>query len=47
MFNLRAERELIKHVRLFAQYEHERTYSNLAPDEYAVNTATGGVSLEF
>jgi hypothetical protein len=47
VISLRAERELARHVRLFAQYEHEHTYSNLAPDEYSVNTTSGGVSFEF
>jgi opacity protein-like surface antigen len=44
---LRAERQLIQHVRLYAQYEYERSDSNSALDEYAVNTVSGGVAVEF
>jgi hypothetical protein len=44
---LRGERQLAKHIRLYAQYDYERTDSNLALDEYTVNTVSGGVALEF
>jgi hypothetical protein len=46
-FIVRAEMQLIKHLRLFAQYNHERTISNLTLDEYYVNVAHGGVAAEF
>jgi hypothetical protein len=32
---------------LFAQYELDQTYSNLALDEYRVNTVNGGLAVEF
>jgi len=44
---LRAERQLARHVRLYAQYDYERTDSNASLDEYAVNTVSGGVMVEF
>ena len=44
---LRGERQLAKHVRLYAQYDYERTDSNSALDEYTVNTVSGGVAVEF
>lgn len=47
VFNLRGERELAKHWRVFAQYDFEQTFSNLTLDEYRVNTVSGGVTLEF
>jgi len=46
-FTLHGEIQLVKHVRLFAQYIHERTVSNLTLDEYSVNTVNSGVSIEF
>jgi hypothetical protein len=44
---LRAERQLNPHLRLHAQYEYERSDSNQLLDEYAVNTVSAGVSVEF
>ena len=44
---LRAERQLARHVRLYAHYDYERTESNAALDEYTVNTVSGGVMVEF
>jgi hypothetical protein len=44
---LRGERQIAKHVRLYAQYDYERTDSNAAFDEYTVNTVSGGVAVEF
>jgi hypothetical protein len=44
---LRGERQLVKHVRLYVQYDYERTDSNLSFDEYTVNTVSGGVAVEF
>jgi hypothetical protein len=46
-FTARAERQMARHVRLYAQFEHERTRSNDPFDEYAVNTVGGGLSFEF
>ena len=45
--SLRSERQVAKHVRLYAQYDYERTDSNAALDEYTVNTVSGGVAVEF
>lgn len=45
--SLRGERQVAKHVRLYAQYDYERTDSNAALDEYTVNTVSGGVVVEF
>ena len=44
---LRGERQLAKHIRLYAQYDYERTESNVVLDEYTVNTVSGGVMVEF
>jgi hypothetical protein len=44
---LRGERQIAKRVRLYAQYDYERTDSNAALDEYTVNTVSGGVTVEF
>jgi len=43
----RAERQVAKYVRLYAQFEHEQTQSNDPLEEYTVNTVGGGISLEF
>jgi hypothetical protein len=45
--SLRGERQIAKHIRLYAQYDYERTDSNSALDEYTVNTVSGGVAVEF
>lgn len=47
ILSLRCEQQLVKWLRLYAQFEHERTFSNLAAEEYSVNTVTGGLSWEF
>jgi hypothetical protein len=46
-FDLRCERQIFKPLRLFAQFEHEEVFSNLALEEYTVNTVSVGVSWEF
>ena len=46
-FTLRGEKELWKHVKLFSEFGHERSISNLATDEYTVNTGFAGIDLEF
>lgn len=43
----RVERQFGRHLRLLAEYEYQRSDSNLVVDEYAVNTLSGGVSWEF
>lgn len=44
---LRAEMQLVKHLRVFAQYSHDRTISNLTLDEYSVNSTQGGIRVDF
>jgi hypothetical protein len=44
---LRAEAPVAKHLKVFAQYDYEQTFSNLALDEYHVNTVSAGVIVEF
>src|SRR6185436_2352753 len=44
---LRAEAPVAKHLKVFAQYDYEQTFSNLALDEYHVNTVSAGVMVEF
>lgn len=44
---LRIERQLTDRLRLYSQYEYERSDSNQVLDEYAVNTVSAGVSIEF
>jgi hypothetical protein len=45
--SLRGERHLTKALKAFAQYEFERTISNLDIDRYTVNTIYGGLSYEW
>ena len=47
LVNVRAERSLGRHLRLMAEYDYEHTDSNLAVDQYAVNTVSAGVGWEF
>lgn len=44
---LRGERQLMKHLRLFAEYAFEETFSNRATDEYRVNKVAGGIDCGF
>jgi hypothetical protein len=44
---LRGEHQVGRHIRLYAQYDYERTDSNAALDEYTVNTVSGGLAVEF
>lgn len=43
----RAEFKLAPLLRLFAQFDREKTLSNLTLDEYTSNTFSGGLLLEF
>ena len=45
--NLRAERHFGETVKLFVEYDRERTLSNVPSDRYAVNTVSGGLNFEF
>lgn len=44
---LRGEKILSKHWRVYAAYDHERSYSNLAAEEYQANTVTAGIEFAF
>ena len=46
-FNLRCEKELTRWLRLFAEYDYERIFSNRTIDEYSVNVASAGLMWEF
>lgn len=45
--DLRAEKTICKHLKLFAEYEYERSLSNRAVDEYHANKIFGGAAWEF
>ena len=45
--SIRAERELAKDVKLFAEYSHERLLSNLRSDTFQANTLSAGIEVEF
>lgn len=44
---IRCERQIIEAVRLFVEYEHEQTDSNLSYDNYGVNLVSAGIDWEF
>jgi len=46
-FNLRGEKNLGKAVKIFAEYEHERSLSDFFLDDYEVNTIMTGIDWEF
>lgn len=46
-FSVRGERQILKSVKVFADYEYERSLSNLGFDNYQVNQVTAGVDWEF
>jgi hypothetical protein len=43
--SLRGEVQLVKHLKLFCEYEHEHNWGNSEFDQYHVNTIFGGVDL--
>jgi hypothetical protein len=45
--NLRAERKVGRAVKIFAEYEHDRSTSRLVFDHYKVNTVFSGIDWEF
>jgi len=45
--SVRGERKLGKQLKLFAEYEYEKSLSNRAVDEYQANKIAGGVGWEF
>ena len=46
-FNLRAEKNLTKSIKIFGQYEYERAFSNLDIDQYTLNSISAGLDWEF
>jgi len=46
ILNLRAERNLFRHFKAFAQFEYERFLSNVPSDEYNVTTFSVGIDWE-
>jgi hypothetical protein len=46
-FDFLMERRLTPSLRLFAQYDYERTFANRAVEEYDVSTVSGGLKFEF
>lgn len=45
--NLRAEKRVAKFLKIYGEFEHERSISNEAFEEYTVNTVLGGLEWEF
>jgi hypothetical protein len=45
--SFRAQRELFRTIKLFGEYEHDRSISRLGLDDYAVNTFLSGIDWEF
>ena len=46
-FNFRCERRVASFLRIFAEYERERVFSNLEFEQYAVATVKGGLNWIF
>ena len=44
---IRGERQLIGSLKAFAEFEHERSLSNLVPDAYRANTILAGLEWDF
>lgn len=44
---LRVERELMRHLKGFAEYDCEQSISNVSIEEYTVNTISGGLMVEY
>ncbi|MGC8743133.1 MAG: hypothetical protein ACP5T0_04570 [Verrucomicrobiia bacterium] len=45
--NLHIERQIIKKVKVFSEFEHENNNSTLTAEAYQVNTINGGLMIEF
>jgi hypothetical protein len=45
--HLRVERQLLPHVKGFAEYDREQSLSNVSIEEYTVNTVSGGLMVEY
>jgi hypothetical protein len=46
-FSLRAEKRVLKQLKVFTEWEHERSISNRPIEEYFVNQVAGGIDFEF
>ena len=46
-FDFRCERHVAGFLKVFAEYERERVFSNLEPERYIVNTVKGGLNWTF
>jgi hypothetical protein len=45
--NFRCERRVSRHLKIFAEYDRAETISNLALEQYVVNTVKGGLNWTF
>jgi len=45
--NFRCERRVSRLLKIFAEYDHTQTISNLASEQYVVNTVKGGLNWTF
>ena len=45
--NLRCERRISRFLKIFAEYDRTQTISNVALDQYVVNTVKGGLNWTF
>jgi hypothetical protein len=45
--NLHLEQQIFRHLKLFADYEYDHTFSDDPTEHYVVNTVKGGTSWEF
>ena len=46
-FSFRGDRKLMKHLKIFAEFEHEHSLSNRPSEEYRVNRIVGGIDVEL
>jgi hypothetical protein len=46
-FNFRCERQIVRFLKIFAEYSYEQTMANRSIEEYTVNTVSGGLNWEF
>ena len=46
-FSFRGDRKLMKHLKIFAEFEHELSLSNRPGEEYRVNRIVGGIDVEL
>ena len=45
--NFRCERKVSRFLKIFAEYDRAQTFSNLASEQYVVNTVKGGMNWTF